>query len=329
MGSVEAGGRISALLELGMGFHPDFTGRQNAFMAAQLQGFTASEVRDRMKEIEGFAEIGDYFDKPVRIYSSGMQVRVAFSVATAFRPEILVVDEALSVGDAYFQHKCFQRIREFQENKTTLLIVSHDPTAIQSLCSRAILLDGGTIVRDGDPEEVMDFYNAMIAEKENSTVAFRFLDNGKVQTVSGTGDACVSSIGLRNGKGDPVECVNVGDFVTLGIEVAVRDDISTLVLGYMIKDRLGQPMYGTNTWHTKQVLRDVRKGESVRYSVRFPVNLGPGSYSVSTALTSTETHFQNNYEWKDLALIFHVINADRNVFVGSSWIEPTISVSRS
>jgi len=328
-GSVEAGGRISALLELGMGFHPDFTGRQNAFMAAQLQGFAVSEVGERMKEIEAFAEIGDYFDKPVRIYSSGMQVRVAFSVATAFRPEILVVDEALSVGDAYFQHKCFQRIREFQEQKTTLLIVSHDPSAIQSLCTRAILLDDGIVIRDGNPEEVMDFYNAMIAEKENSTVTVRSIDDGRIQTVSGTGEARVSSISLRDGKGDPVEYVNVGDPVTLDIEVAVRQSIPVLVLGYMIKDRLGQPMFGTNTWHTRQVLRDVRDGEALRYQIYFQMNLGPGSYSISTALVSTDTHLENNYEWKDLALIFHVVNSDKKYFIGNSWIEPEIDISRS
>lgn len=328
-GSVETEGRISALLELGMGFHPDFTGRQNAFMAAQLQGFTAAEVAARIGEIEAFAEIGDYFDRPVRIYSSGMQVRVAFSVATAFRPDILVVDEALSVGDAYFQHKCFQRIREFQEERTTLLIVSHDPSAIQSLCSRAVLLDGGMVVREGNPEEVMDFYNALIADRQNSTVALRTLENGKTQTVSGTGEASVSSITLRNGKGESVEYVNVGEPVTLDIEVAAREDIPVLVLGYMIKDRLGQTMYGTNTWHTKQLLRDVRKNESIRYRISFPMNLGPGSYSVSTALTDSDTHLVNNYEWRDLALIFYVANADRNYFIGSNWIEPKIEVNRS
>lgn len=328
-GTVETGGRISALLELGMGFHPDFTGRQNAFMAAQLQGYTAAEVESRIGEIESFAEIGDYFDRPVRIYSSGMQVRVAFSVATAFRPDILVVDEALAVGDAYFQHKCFQRIREFQEERTTLLIVSHDPSAIQSLCSRAVLLDEGMVVREGSPDEVMDFYNALIADRQNSTVTLRKLENGKTQTISGTGAACVSSITLRNGKGEPVEFVNVGEPVTLDIEVAAREDIPVLVLGYMIKDRLGQTMYGTNTWHTKQLLLNVRKGESIRYRIHFPMNLGPASYSVSTALTDSYMHLANNYEWRDFALIFQVANTDKNPFAGSSWIEPKIEVGRS
>jgi lipopolysaccharide transport system ATP-binding protein len=132
-GQVQLQGRVAALLELGMGFHPDFTGRQNAMMAAQLQGLSAQEIQQLMPSIEAFAEIGPSIDAPVRIYSSGMQMRLAFSVATAIRPDVLIVDEALSVGDAYFQHKSFERIREFQKSGTTLLLVSHDKAAIQSI----------------------------------------------------------------------------------------------------------------------------------------------------------------------------------------------------
>jgi len=118
-----------------------------------------------MPEIEAFAEIGDYIDQPVRVYSSGMQMRLAFSVATAHRPDVLIVDEALSVGDAYFQHKSFARIREFRERGTTLLLVSHDKGAIQAICDRAILLNSGRLVREGEPEEVMDYYNAFAAQR--------------------------------------------------------------------------------------------------------------------------------------------------------------------
>jgi lipopolysaccharide transport system ATP-binding protein len=145
MGSVSITGRVAALLELGMGFHPDFTGRQNAFMAGQLLGYSVEEIAQLMPEIEAFADIGDYIDQPVRVYSSGMQMRLAFSVATARRPDVLIVDEALSVGDAYFQHKSFDRIREFGKQGTTLLIVSHDKGAIQSICDRAILLNAGRV----------------------------------------------------------------------------------------------------------------------------------------------------------------------------------------
>ena len=186
-GSVQVSGRVAALLELGMGFHPDFTGRQNAIMAGQLLGLSGQEIEQLMPEIEAFAEIGDYIDQPVRVYSSGMQMRLAFSVATAKRPDILIVDEALSVGDSYFQHKSFDRIRAFGEQGTTLLIVSHDKNSIQSICDRAILLDAGKLSMQGEPAAVMDYYNALLAERGNATVRQLTTDEGKVQTVSGTG----------------------------------------------------------------------------------------------------------------------------------------------
>lgn len=322
-GSVAVHGRVAAILELGMGFSADLTGRQNVYHAAGLMGFSREQIDAAMPDIEAFAEIGEYFDEYVRTYSSGMQMRVAFSVATAFRPDILIVDEALSVGDAYFQHKCFKRIKEFREQGTSLLIVSHDSGAIQNMCDRAILLQGGTVLRDGDPAEVMDAYNALIAERENTTMKTERLESGAVQTISGTFEAVVSDIRLHNLNGEPIEFVDVGQDVELRIDVEARSHIPKLVLGYMIKDRLGQPVFGTNTFHTKQVATDVAAGTVLTYVARFAMNIGPGSYSISTALVSTDTHLVDNYEWRDLALIFTVANQSHAHFVGSAWIPPT------
>jgi lipopolysaccharide transport system ATP-binding protein len=328
-GSVAMQGSVAALLELGMGFHPDFTGRQNVVMAGQLLGLTVEEIADLMPQIEEFAGIGEYMDQPVRVYSSGMQMRVAFSVATARRPDILIVDEALSVGDAYFQHKSFDRIRQFRQQGTTLLLVSHDKQAIQSVCDRAILLDGGRLAKEGKPEEIMDYYNAMIAERENQTVRLQDTELGKVQTVSGTGEATVADIALLDEAGQRVEVVDVGAPVTLEVRVKARAPIPRMVLGYMIKDRLGQPMYGTNT-HLKELpLTDVGAGEEVVYRFAFPMNLGPGTYSVATAIVSTETHLVNNYEWRDLALVFTVMNMRRAHFEGSAWLDPAIDIERT
>jgi lipopolysaccharide transport system ATP-binding protein len=329
-GSVHLGGRVAALLELGMGFHPDFSGRQNAYMAGQLLGLSMAEIDALMPEIEAFADIGDYIDQPVRVYSSGMQMRLAFSVATARRPDVLIVDEALSVGDAYFQHKSFERIREFRRQGTTLLIVSHDRGAIQSICDRALLLDGGRLAYQGTPEQVMDYYNALIAEREgaSSTIDQTVTVDGRTQTTSGSREAVVSAIALEDEHGAPLEMANVGAAVTLRIRVQVHADLPRLVLGYMIKDRLGQPMFGTNTHHMRQALEHVRAGEQLEFRFSFPLNLGPGSYSVTTALTSSETHLANNYEWRDLAFLFIVMNMNRNEFVGSSWLEPAVQVLR-
>jgi lipopolysaccharide transport system ATP-binding protein len=325
-GKVLVAGRIAAILELGMGFNPELTGRQNVRHAAGLMGFTQEQVEAALPEIEAFAEIGDYFDEPVRTYSSGMQVRVAFAVATAWRPEILIVDEALSVGDTYFQHKSFDRIREFREQGTTLLIVSHDRSAIQSLCDRAILLEQGAVIKDGDPEGVFDFYNAIIAEKENSTVEVNKLDNGKAQTTSGTGEARVEEIALYNSKGEMAEYVGVGEPVELHVKVKVHQPVETLVLGYGIKDRLGQVMYGTNTWHTEQVIHKPQPGDEYLFIIAYPANLGVGSYSVQTALVDRDTHLTTNYEWRDMALVFNVININKTQFAGCLWNEPRIAI---
>ncbi len=327
-GEVHVYGRISAILELGMGFNPELTGRQNVYHTAGLMGFQAEQVREVISEIEAFAEIGEFFDEPVRTYSSGMQMRVAFAVATAWRPEILIVDEALSVGDAYFSHKSFNRIREFQEQGTSLLIVSHDRSAIQALCTRALLIENGTIIRDGDPEEIFDFYNAIIAEKENSTVEIRKLDDGKVQTRSGTGEAHIVSVSLHDANDSPVEYVPVGNPVSLRIAVKVNHPVPELVVGYMIKDRLGQPIFGTNTYHLDCPQKDLVAGDSLEYHFSFPASLGVGSYSVAVAIHTTDSHLERNYEWRDHALVFNMVNVSRPQFVGCAWLPPEVDMRR-
>ncbi|MBA2778988.1 ABC transporter ATP-binding protein [Billgrantia kenyensis] len=328
-GSIQVNGRIAAILELGMGFNPELSGRENVFHAAGLMGFSTRQIQKAMPDVEAFAEIGEYFDQPVRTYSSGMQMRVAFAVATAYRPEILIVDEALSVGDSYFQHKSFNRIREFQEQGTTLMIVSHDRSAIQSLCDRAILLEQGRILKDGSPEEIFDFYNALIAEKEKSTIEIKKLESGRVRTISGTGEAKIKDINLFNEKREKADFVEVGESVFIKANVVINANIGTLVFGYSIKDKHGQIMYGTNTWHTKQIVKNPRKGDEYTFLVSFPANLGPGTYSVQTALVDSQTHLTSNYEWQDLALVFDVVNSNQTYFDGSCWIEPSIRVEKA
>lgn len=326
-GTVQTTGRVAALLELGMGFHPDFTGRQNAFMAGQLLGYTIDEITSFMPAVEAFAEIGDYIDQPVRVYSSGMQMRLAFSVATAHRPDVLIVDEALSVGDAYFQHKSFDRIREFRTLGTTLLMVSHDKGAIQSICDRAILLDAGKLAMEGEPEAVMDYYNALLADHQNQVVKQGMLADGKIQTISGTGEAAVSRIALLDQRGQSVDTIDVGQDIRLHIEVDIHASIDKLVLGYAIKDRLGQVVYGTNTELKKQPLFDVAAGSRQIFDIHFPANLGPGTYSIQTALVSSDTHLVNNYEWRDLAIVFTVVNLTKAHFAGCAWIDPHIEIT--
>lgn len=327
-GQIQLEGRVAALLELGMGFHPDFTGRQNAIMAGQLLGMQVEDIEALMPDIERFAEIGEAIDHPVRTYSSGMQMRLAFSVATARRPDILIVDEALSVGDAYFQHKSFDRIRSFRKAGTTLLIVSHDRSAIQSICDSAILLEGGHMVMHDKPEAVMDYYNALLAEREGQTVRQELLDGGQVRTVSGTGEAGILSVRLLDERERSIDAAEVGQPVTLEVEVEIRQDIERLVLGFLIKDRLGQAMYGINTHRQNQALEDLRAGERITYRFAFVMGLGKGNYSVALSLSRLDSHLDRNFEWRDYGLVFHVINNRKEDFVGCSWLGAHTLITR-
>ena len=328
-GQIQLEGRVAALLELGMGFHPDFTGRQNAVMAGQLLGMQVEEIETLMPQIEHFAEIGEAIDHPVRTYSSGMQMRLAFSVATARRPDILIVDEALSVGDAYFQHKSFDRIRSFRKAGTTLLIVSHDRSAIQSICDSAILLENGRMAMHGKPEAVMDYYNALLAEREGQTVRQEMLAGGQVQTVSGTGEAGILSVRLLDERERAIDAAEVGQSVALEVQVEVRQDIERLVLGFMIKDRLGQAMYGINTHRQDLALTDLQAGERMTYRFAFVMGLGKGNYSVALSLSRLDSHLDRNFEWRDYGLVFHVINNRHEDFVGCSWLGAKTTITRT
>lgn len=328
-GSVHLSGRIAAILELGMGFNYDYTGRQNVYHASGLMGFTHIEIDSVIEELEAFAELGSYFDQPIRVYSSGMQMRLAFAVATAFRPDVLIIDEALAVGDSYFQHKSFDRIRQYRDQGTTLILVSHDRMALLSLCDRAILLHDGHVALDGDPESVLDYYNALLGAKENGGIRTSVQETGKVQTVSGSGKVTIETAELLDVNGHAVDTVDVGSQVDILVSALVHEDVPRLVFGYAIKDRLGQTMYGTNTHYSDQAVTVLKAQQTINYRVRFPVNLGPGTYSLALALSEDESHLRQNYEWRDLAIIFTVVNLSRQIFDGSVYIQPEIEVRRN
>jgi len=305
-------GRVSALLELGMGFHADFTGRQNAAMAAQLLGLGGDEIARLMPEIEAFADIGDYIDQPVRVYSSGMQMRLAFSVATAHRPDILIVDEALAVGDAAFQHKCIQRIKEFRDEGTTLLFVSHGPDAIKSLCDRAILLDAGQILLDGEPDAVLDFYNAKLAENGNNRPIEQIVTtDGRQQTRSGSKSAEIMSVELMSIDGGVVEVARSGQPLAVRVAGQCNEDLDEMTVGILIRDRFGNDVFGTNTFHHKAECRNLRTSANFAVNFHFPAFLlGNGSYSLTVALHKSSNHVAGNFDWWDRAVVFQVVPGD-------------------
>lgn len=319
-GRLEVTGRVAAL-ELGLGFHPDFTGRQNAYAAGELLGLRGGDVDRLLPAIEEFAEIGDALDDPVRTYSSGMQVRLAFSVATAVRPEILIVDEVLAVGDAYFQGKCMARIRRFREEGTTLLFVSHDPTAIRRLCDRALLLDGGLLVRQGAAGEVLDYYNAMIARMAD---AYEIRQGSELAgqggtTRSGSRDVTTSGVELLGDAG-PQRAFPVGARMRIRVRGRARRAVDDLTVGFAIRDRLGVEAYGTNTFHLGIRGRSLREGEAFEAEFALPANLGVGSYSLTVALHVGAVHVEGNYDWWDEVTTFQVVPGVEPLFVGTAYL---------
>ena len=306
-GQITVNGRITALLELGMGFHADFTGRENVLMSARIAGIPASELEAVMAAVEEFAEIGDYIDQPVRTYSSGMQVRLAFSVATAVRPDILIVDEALSVGDTYFQHKSFDLIRRFLAEGTTLLFVSHSAASVKSICTRAILLDQGSIVCDDAPDKVLDYYNALIARSHAEYEIRQLATKGDGQvTRSGSGEARIDKLELIVGE-EPVNAMLSGQPAVIRVTGTSQVPLDQITVGILLRDRLGNDVFGTNTMHHGSSAPR-REGERFCAEFRFAsLPLGSGSYSITAALHSLDNHIAGNYDWWDRALVFEVL----------------------
>ena len=321
---------VRSVIELGLGFNPEFTGRSNARIACAALGLDAGRTAELIPVIESFSELGDYFDQPLRTYSSGMQARLAFSVVTADRPELLILDEVLSVGDAYFQHKSFARIREMKALGTAIILVSHGLESVRTLCDRVLLLEKGKLLRDGPPDEVIDLYNALTAGRQSGqqTPEQRRLKDGWVETRSGSGEARIRSLSLSDAETQlPVAVARVGQKLVLNAEIEVFADLPRLVVGFQLRDRMGQLIWGSNTAYTKQEMDGLRAGDKVHCKLPFTCSLGVGSYSFSPALVSTESHLVNNYEWTDNALVFEVLNVQFPTFIGSSHLDATFQLT--
>lgn len=315
-GSFTVEGRVAALLELGLGIHPEFDGFRNAVLSCQLLGLDEAQIAAALPWIEEFSELAGHLDQPVRTYSTGMQVRLAFSVATAVRPDVLIVDEALSVGDAYFQHKSMSRIRAFQEQGTTLLFVTHDPAAVKALCQRAILLDRGTLLRDGPPDAVFDYYNAMIARKEHDERIEQVQRDGRTATRSGSRDAEILAVELRDAAGEAQRSFAVGDTAKLECRLRANRDMPSPTVGFLIRDRLGNDVFGSNTFYLGLAHQPCAAGDELTARFAIDLRLGSGSYSVTVALHTEHAHVDANFDWWDRALVFQVVPGAGAGFTG-------------
>jgi ABC-type polysaccharide/polyol phosphate transport system ATPase subunit len=315
-GDVWHEGRIAALLELGAGFDPEFTGVENVYMNASLLGLTRRETDALFPAIERFAEIGPFLFQPVKTYSSGMYVRLAFAIAASVEPDILIIDEALAVGDAVFQHRCLRRINELHERGATVLFVSHDAGAVRALCSRAILLRAGSVIADGKPADVLNLYQKIIMERELAYDA----ESGAVDSVTGPqfdeklaplsyayrhGDGSAEIFGaeLTDANQARVEIVESGEPLTLRVLVRFKHDVDDPVIGFLINNSHGIHAYGTNTREQQMDFGVVRAGEVVEVSFAFDCWLGVDQYTISMAVHSREGQA---YDWLDAALFLRV-----------------------
>jgi ABC-type polysaccharide/polyol phosphate transport system ATPase subunit len=317
-GTVWHEGRIAALLELGAGFNPEFTGIENIFMNASLLGLSKAETETLLPEIASFAEIGDFIHQPLKTYSSGMYIRLAFATAIAVSPQILIIDEALSVGDAVFQHRCTRRIKEMQEAGTT--IVSHDPGAIRALCSRAILLNGGRVEADGAPADVLDRYQKVIMAAEAAYAEAQLgMEKSPAIPVGsdesdvtpqftyrhGDGSAEILRVDLLDASRRPIAMVETGQLVHVRVRVVFHEDLEDPVYGFVIRNRHGINLYGTNTKVQGIKPGLVKRGERVETTFSFNCWLAPDMYSISIAVHSPTSV---SFDWMDGALYFRVFS---------------------
>ncbi|MCK5852604.1 Wzt carbohydrate-binding domain-containing protein [bacterium] len=310
-GSLDISGRITGLLELGSGFHPEFTGRQNIFLNASLLGLNDDEIQAQLPKIIEFAELGEFIDHPLRIYSTGMALRLGFSVAANINPDILIIDEALAVGDAYFQQKCLRRLREFKEQGGTLLFVSHDPGAVRLLCDEAVLLHEGRIAEQGNPDDVLNYYNALVARQVSDKASFkieRARKNKKQPAAqrSGTFDALLTKIDVVCDN-KPTRTVVSGSKGSILVELVALSEIQSPTVGIALRDRLGYEIFATNTFRLKQKMPRLKPGDKITVKFSLNFDIGPGNYTVTAAVHSGLDHLQECYDWADKFIAFKVL----------------------
>jgi len=318
-GTVWHEGRIAALLELGAGFNAEFTGIENVFMNSSLMGLSRTDTERLLPEIASFAEIGDFIYQPVKTYSSGMYVRLAFATAIASSPEILIIDEALAVGDAVFQHRCMRRIKEMQESGTTILFVSHDPGAVRALCNRAFLLNHGQMVAEGKPADVLNRYQKIIMARQQAyeanlkpvdpeSTSNEFVEREPLSYVYRHGDrsAEVLQVELLDSALRSTEIVETGQPVVVRVVYVAHADLDDAVCGFLIRNRHGLHLYGTNTELQEVPFERVKRGELTEVTFEFNCWLAPDMVSLSVAVHSGEGV---SFDWLDGCLFFRVISA--------------------
>ena len=337
IGSIQTNGRIAALLELGSGFNPEFTGRENVYMNASVLGLNNDEIDMRFDDIVAFADIGDFIEQPVKTYSSGMMVRLAFAVIAHVDADILVVDEALAVGDAFFTQKCMRFLRKFMKTGT-VLFVSHDTGSVKSLCKHAVWIEKGQMLQEGLPRDVCGLYHEAFyeAQQGKSTAtklrAFKKIDDSlplkdqRLEFINtsnlrndlqvfkfnpdaasfGKGGAQIRNVRLLDEKEHPLAWIVGGEKVTLRVTVHAYQDLDAPIIGFHIKDRLGQSLFGDNTFLSyKEQPVNCKEGNELQADFTFNMPLLPaGEYSITIAIANGTQEIHEQHHWIHDAVLF-------------------------
>lgn len=294
-GEVETVGNISALLELGAGFNMDYTGIENIYMNGTMMGFTREEMDAKLDDILEFAEIGEFVNQPVKTYSSGMFVRLAFALAINVDPDILIVDEALSVGDVFFQSKCYKRMEEIRQNGTTILMVTHDMGSIIKYCDKVVLLNNGDKVAEGPAGEMVDLYKKILAGKfgkdeedePKSEISSQITVNPN-RTEYGDGRAFIYDFGIFDAKGEATNLIIKGEEFTIREKIRFTTDIEAPIFTFTIKDKKGTELSGTNTMFENADVKPAKKGDTYEVEFKQRMTLQGGEYLLSMSCTSFE-----------------------------------------
>jgi lipopolysaccharide transport system ATP-binding protein len=322
-GRVAVDGRVAALLELGAGFNTEFTGRENVFLNGEIMGLSRAETNRVYPDIQAFAEIGDFINRPVKEYSTGMYVRLAFATAIHVRPDVLIVDEALAVGDAIFANRCLQKLEQLKKERVTILFVSHDLGLVKRLCHRAILMVRGEIAVEGTPSEVVNRYvglvhsdDGLIADTSGLTGNYRHGDRA-----SG-----ITQIRLLNVAAEDTTALRSGEQVTVEVRACANRSLTNPVVGILIRNRLGMDVFGTNTRIEQVDLGNVNAGENFVVRFRFKCILTRGDYTLTVATQHSDGSSQ---DWLDDAVQFTVVDERDSAGVARFPTEVTWNAVRS
>ncbi len=277
--------RISALLELGAGFNMEYTGMENIYLNGTMMGFSEKEIEARMDDILEFADIGEFVNQPVKTYSSGMFVRLAFAVAINIDPEILIVDEALSVGDVFFQAKCYRKFEEFKKQGKTILFVSHDLGSISKYCDRVFLLNKGVVLGEGNPKEMVDLYKKVLVHQEDGVRAQETPARNPDAIEYGTLAAQITDFAIEDAQGAATNTIQKMEPFTVKMNVRFHEDIEEPIYAFTIKDMRGTEITGTNTMLEKSAVKPQKKGGAQTVAFRQTMNLQGGEYLLSLGCT--------------------------------------------